>query len=150
MPLWILEISNYCSSKYTWRKVKMENEKKAAAWEEYTNKANNFCDWYTAIIISNFAFLVSLLDNEHTIQSILERDAYLWNLSFYSSCAALFFIFIAKGLGVMAASMRVDKIECEKFCEDARTAILIIFGFLGIFSLFFTVCILNKMYEFGN
>ena len=115
------------------------------AWKEYTDKANNFTDWFTAVLISNFAYLVGLLDKETGIQ-LLEYKVYLWNQGFNTACVALGSIFVAKVLGVVAASMRVDGCKHEKNTEKTRTVFFFIFGFFGIISLFFTVCIIKKLY----
>ena len=120
-----------------------------SAWEEYTSKANNFADWFTAILISNFAYLIGLLNKEFSIGAQLEGKVYLWNWSFYLACAALFSIFIVKVLGVWAASVRVHqgKDEFQKNIECARLPFIFIFCLCGAASLVSTGFILKNIFH---
>ncbi len=122
-----------------------EKDEKMNLWKEYTDKANNFADWFTAILISNFAYLIGLLDK---IGVQLEAKVYLWNESFNATCAALFSIFVVKALGVWAASIRADRGKCtlEKNIERVRTVFIFIFGICGISSLIVTGRILKYIF----
>ena len=116
-------------------------------WKDYTDRANNFADWFTAIIISNFAYLIHLVNQDHRIlASILESKLYLWNWGFKISCGALICVFIAKLLSVLAASKRFHKgpkNKCQEWMEKVRFVFIIFFFFLGMVSLVFSGIILR-------
>ena len=126
-----------------------DKEKEMKAWEEYTGKANNFADWFTAILISNFAYLINLLSGEIVIGARLEHKVYLWNVSFYAACIALGSVFFVKALGVWAASERVHHglSDFQKNIECARIPFIFIFGLCGIVSLVATGCILRNIFH---
>ncbi len=113
-------------------------EKKANAWEEYTGKTTNFADWFTAIIISNFVYLIGFVDKKEKIDS-------LWRGSFLASTAALILIFIIKVLGVWAAKMRVNQgqSKCEHDIESMRDIASAFFVVLGVLSLILSGIILK-------
>ena len=122
-----------------------DKEKEMKAWEEYTGKANNFADWFTAVIISNFAYLIGFVDNKEKIGSF-------WYGSFLASGAALILIFVIKVLGVWAAKMRFDKEkikddkwynECQHNIESVRDILSAFFVVLGLFALILTGYILK-------
>ncbi|GEM_PF-1748448 len=106
--------------------------------KDYKYKMNNFADWFTAIIISNFAYLISIRDE------VVDED--LWVMSFYSASAALALIFIIKVSGVYAARMRVREkgsIPPEYKIESARDLLSAFFIVIGLFSLIVTGWILE-------
>ncbi len=127
-----------------------KGQKKMDPWKDYTDRANNFADWFTAIVISNFAYLIQLVNKgEYGIGSLLEKKVYLWDWGFKVSCTALACVFIAKLLSVLAASIRFHEgpsNKCQDWMEKIRFGIIIAFFVLGIFSLFFSGSILH--YQF--
>ena len=118
-------------------------------WKDYTDRANNFADWFTAVIISNFAYLIDLLKiKNYFFESMLERKVYLWDM--YISCFALVYISIIKGLGVWAASRRVDKgleDECQRKIEDLRFGFSIAFVALVMISVSLSTIILQSQFN---
>ena len=123
----------------------IDNEKRSKAWEEYTGKANNFADWFTAIIISNFVYLLGFVEKENSIRQLFKTDVNLWIWSFCASLVALIAVFFVKFLGFWAAKMRVDAYskklndkkpkKCEDYLEDIRFYLSILFVFLGFITL---------------
>ena len=124
-------------------------EQKIDPWKDYTDRANNFSDWFTAVVISNFAYLIQLVNKEGELASLLESKTYLWGWGFKLSCAALACVFAVKLLGVLAASRRIHKgpnDKCQDWMERIRFWIIIAFFILGITSLVFSGKILH--YQF--
>ena len=104
-------------------------------WEDYTTKGNNFADWLTGLIISNFVYLVGFA----------KEKTGLWCTSFFAALVALILVFIFKSLGVWAAKMRVDAGHTtppEKNIESARDIISAFFVVLGALSMILSGIIL--------
>ena len=119
------------------------------AWKDYTDRANNFADWFTAVVISNFAYLIQLVNKEDMLGSLLESKVYLWDWGFKLSCAALACVFVTKLLSVLAASRRFHKgpdDKCQERIENIRFWTIVVFFGLGILSLFFSISILRYQY----
>lgn len=125
-----------------------EIERKDQAWKEYREKANNFLDWFTAIIISNFVYLINFLDKEGSLVDRLNGKTHFWKLSFNAAAVALAAVFIVKALGVLAADFRVNGKykRGEELIEAARTGCVFMICFLGIVSLSATFVILKSTF----
>ena len=124
-------------------KVKMDSEE-VEIKKDYKFKMNNFADWFTAVIISTFAYLIGF-GTRAKVEELLQGKAYLWDWSFYSSSAALIFIFVIKVFGVFAAKIRVEKglNDCQHCIESLRDIFSIVFVVFGIMSLIATGLILK-------
>ena len=111
---------------------------KESAWQEYTRKANNFGDWFTAIIISVFVYLIGFSDKK--------ANACLWKGSFIAAVVALMLVFLHKIFGVWAAKMRVDEgqSKLEHNIENVREWIFKSLVILGVLSVIFSGIILVR------
>ena len=119
--------------------------------KDYKDKLNNFADWFTAIIISNFAYLVSF-GKKDQIEAVLKGEEYLWYWSFWLSFFALIFIFFVKIVGVFAARIRIKKVDeggdyFQHCMESSRTIFSGFFVGFGLFSIMFTGFILNTKFN---
>lgn len=106
--------------------------------KDYKDKLNNFANWFTAIIISNFAYLISSRDQ------VLDEG--LWDLSFYAATSAIALMFIIKVSGIYAAKVRIREKGSTPFehrIESARDLLSAFFIVLGLCSLIVTGWILQ-------
>ncbi len=117
----------------------------SAASLDFKQKANSFADWLTALIISNFVYLIKF-ENKATVLSKLKDSSHLWEKSFWFSIIALVIIFFHKLFGVLAAQKRAEKKsrECEACLEWLRTHL---FTFFSIVSAFALCCSGMMLYE---
>ena len=127
-----------------------EEKDRENAWKDYITKGNDFSNWFTAIIISNFVYLNSI--------ELTERTG-LWWVGFGIAIPTFICIFLFKSLGVLAARDRVkmndpglsgegkrkerEKLEnCQKKTEKLRAKLSISFVVLGVLIVFCSAWIL--------
>src|SRR5688572_5854757 len=77
-----------------------EEKAKNRAWKDYITKGNDFSNWFTAVIVSIFVYLINIKEPEWRTG--------LWYITFIAAFPTFLFIFLFKSLGVWTASMRVD------------------------------------------
>ena len=101
---------------------------KQEAGEAFKQKANEYSNWFTAIIISTFVFLIDPKN----------QSGVIWAAALALSFISLVAIFLFKFLGVFAAYLRICPKFClrceESFIEKVREQIILCFVIASLIS----------------
>ena len=117
--------------------------------KEYKDQGNYFANWLTAIIISNYAYLVRLMETDQ----IAYLPKKMWDFSFTLTNWSLILIFFHKGLGVVAARLRINKQsngwldKQQANIEVIRSILILVFVGLGVMSLIASGEIIKLIFE---
>ena len=121
--------------------------------KDYKDQGNHFANWLTAIIISNYVYLVRLVE---TGEMHYLPNWTLLNWSFTIANLSLVFIFFHKGLGVVAARLRLNMQPkswqdiWQNITESLRSTLILLFVFTGIIPIILSGVIIKLIYEAKN